>query len=368
MKLLMRTAAAGLAAGLVLLAVFWYQWTRPGSSALPAGTVVKVRIPRHATWSTATDSLVRHHLLEDPLILKLGVRLLGKGPDLRAGLYELGGGISPRSLVETLTRGATVPVRVTLPEGWNVDEIAREVQLRLEIPPARFLAVADSLVRLLEHDGAWRGNAPLAACDSLQGLGGKRGERGFHICEGFLAPDTYLFAEGSGPVEVAGLMVRTQRARLSWADSLRLSTVTLDPFRLLTLASIIQAEVRMTAEGPLISAVYHNRLARGWKLEADPTVAYVLDRKGKRLFHKDLEVQSPYNTYRHKGLPPGPIGNPGKDALSAAARPDTTCRAMFFVSDGAGGHVFSRTAAEHARAVARFRKVRAQTRRQQGAR
>ncbi len=368
MKLLLRAAAAGLTAGLVLLAVFWYQWSRPGSTALPAGAEVKIRIPRGATWSTAADSLARHHVLEDPFILKLGVRLLGKGPDLRAGLYELGGGISPRSLVKTLTAGETVPVRVTLPEGWDADEIAREVQLRLLIPAARFLAAADSLVRLLEHDVAWGGKVPLAACDSLQGLAGTRGERRFHICEGFLAPDTYLFAEGSGPVEVAGLMIKTQLARLSRADSLRLPTVDLDPFRLLTLASIVQAEVKLTAEGPLIAAVYRNRLAAGWKLEADPTVAYVLGRKGKRLFHKDLEVRSPYNTYRHKGLPPGPIGNPGQQALLAAARPDTTCRAMFFVSDGADGHVFSRTAAEHARAVARFRKARARARRQQGVR
>jgi UPF0755 protein len=95
------------------------------------------------------------------------------------------------------------------------------------------------------------------------------------------------------------------------------------------------------------------------RLEADPTVAFILRKKGKRLFYRDLEADSRYNTYRVKGLPPGPIGNPGLAALEAAAAPDSNCRALFFVSDGAGGHVFSRTAKEHEAAVREFRRIRA---------
>ena len=97
----------------------------------------------------------------------------------------------------------------------------------------------------------------------------------------------------------------------------------------------------------------------GGRLEADPTVAYILRKKGQRLYYRDLETDSPYNTYRNAGLPPGPIANPGLAALEAAARPDTASDDLFFVSDGAGGHVFSRTAAEHERAVREFRRKRA---------
>jgi len=115
----------------------------------------------------------------------------------------------------------------------------------------------------------------------------------------------------------------------------------------------------------LIAAVYSNRLLRNWRLEADPTVAYILRKRGKRMFFRDLEVESPYNAYREKGLPPAPIGNPGMAAILAAARPDTACAAMFFVSDGKGGHVFSRTKREHDEAVRRFRKSKSAERRQQ---
>ncbi len=106
---------------------------------------------------------------------------------------------------------------------------------------------------------------------------------------------------------------------------------------MLTLASIVEAEARQQDERPLISAVYSNRLRRNWRLEADPTVAYILEKRGKRMFFRDLEVDSPYNAYRWRGLPPGPIGNPGLASLLAAAVPDSTCDAMYFVSDGEGG-------------------------------
>ncbi len=361
MKFLVRAAVAGLAAGLVLLAVLWHLWTAAGADT--GGGVVKVRVPQGATWVAASDSLVRHRLLDHPVVLRLGVRLLGRESELRAGLYALARGSSPRSLVAALTKGTTVPVRLTLPEGWNATEVADEVARRLGFSAGAFLATADSLVRKLESgDRRWPGAASLIRCDSLQVAATVPGTRTLHICEGYLAPDTYLFAEGSSPVEVAGLLVATQLKRLAHVDSLAQTAVSLDPHQTLTLASIVESEARLPREQPLIAAVYRNRLAQGWKLEADPTVAFLLDRKGRRLYQKDLSVDSPYNTYRYPGLPPGPIGNPGLGALLAAVRPDSTCRAMFFVSNGAGGHVFSRTAAEHAKAVANFRKIRARTR------
>jgi UPF0755 protein len=129
-----------------------------------------------------------------------------------------------------------------------------------------------------------------------------------------------------------------------------------------TIASIVEAEARRADERARIAAVYFNRLRRGARLEADPTVAYVLDKRGERLLYRDLRVDSPYNTYANTGLPPGPIGTPGLASLAAAAHPDTLCDAFYFVADGEGGHVFSRTADEHRAAVARYRRLRDQQR------
>ncbi len=371
MRFWLRVGLAGLVVGLLLLGVGWYLWTTPVPGTLNSAADLRVRIPTGATWSAASDSLVRHRLLRFPRILNLGVRLFGRESQLKAGLYALPAKASPRTLMTILTSGAAVPIRVTLPEGWNAVEVAREVSRQLGFSPESFLVAADSLVRhlVLMPDSA--GNASsLVLCDSLLTTEKAQAGNSLHLCEGYLAPDTYLFAEGSGPAQVARHLVSTQLARLAEVAALPRAALssTLDSHQLLTLASIVEAEARLAAEQPLIAAVYLNRLQKGWKLEADPTVAFVLGRKGQRLFHRDLAVESAYNTYRHAGLPPGPIGNPGLGALRAVVQPDTTCQAMFFVSDGRRGHVFSRTADEHARAVRRFRKIRSQARRQQGQR
>ena len=176
-----------------------------------------------------------------------------------------------------------------------------------------------------------------------------------------------MFSAGTGAEAAAGFLIKTQMARLDSAMSLvkGQNTVFNSLHELLTLASIVEAEARYDSERSLIAAVYSNRLQRNWRLEADPTVAFILRKRGKRMFFKDLEVDSPYNSYRFKGLPPGPIGNPGLAAIFAAARPDSACEAMFFVSDGLGGHVFSRTKQEHDEAVQRFRKSKSAERRGQ---
>ncbi len=362
MKYLARAAAAGLLAGLILAGVLWRLWTAPGPDLPGGSSAAEVRIPRGATWTAAADSLAARGLLEHPRLLPVMVRLRGDAGNLKAGLYRVPAGTPPRGLADLLVTGRTVPVRVTLPEGWTARRMAAELSAGLGFRSGVFLAVADSVVRSLAADPVWPGAASLARCDSvLRELGDDR----FHLAEGYLAPDTYFFAEGTGAREAAALLVRTQLDRLD--DALTAapgSGADLDPHQVLTLASLVETEARLDAERPLIAAVYLNRLRRGWKLEADPTVAFALDRTGTRLFRKDLEVDSPYNTYRRRGLPPGPIACPGTASLRAAARPDSSCRAMVFVSDGGRGHVFSETAAEHARAVARFRAVRDRQRRQ----
>lgn len=370
MRRLALAAAAGLFCGILLVTWGWQQWTKP--QPVPAGRqvgqVVRLEVPSGATWSATADTLVGRGLLKDPRVLTAGVRLTGQGRDLKAGQYDLAYGQSIRAMVAGLTSGSTVRIRVTIPEGWAAARVARTLGEALGFSPDRFLAAADSIVQLRARDGRLLGGArAVAAYDSVLACESEARGRPFHWCEGYLAPDTYLFGAGTGAEIVAGHLVATQLQRLAGtlAPLEGGPTAGWTPHQLLTLASIVEAEARRDRERPAIAAVFANRLGEGWRLEADPTVAFALDKLGKRVLLRDLAVDSAFNTYRRAGLPAGPIGNPGAASLAAAARPDASCRAMFFVSDGTDGHVFSRTAQEHQRAVEEFRRIRSLQRQEQ---
>lgn len=360
---------SGLFLGLAVVVGVWWLWAGPGpapgevSESGPVAGKVMVRIPTGMTLAAAADTLEAKGLLKRPWVLRVGARLTGRAHALRAGLFELPVGASPRDILRALTSGAAVLVKVTLPEGLVSEQVAEIMGSELGFHPEVFLAAADSLVLAAAKKGSLLRDPALevASHDSLLAAESDKHPRRFRWCEGHLAPDTFFFAEGTGPVQAAQFLVATQKARLDsvMAGADFLADPSLTGQELLTLASIVEAEARHDDERPLIAAVYVNRLRKGWRLEADPTVAFILQKKGKRLFYRDLEVESPYNTYRNKGLPPAPICNPGLQALVAAGRPDPACRAMYFVSDGQGGHVFSRTAEEHEAAVRAFRRARA---------
>lgn len=335
----------------------WRRWTR--GPVFPAERPPEIlRVPPGMTLTAAADSLVARGLLRDRDVLLVGARLTGRGRALQAGLYELEPGLAPRELLEILTSGRSLLVRVTIPEGLDAEEIADLLVVATGCDRDRFLSVADSLARTAALASAVP-SGTAAERDSLLVRESRLVPRELRWCEGYLAPDTYLFAADSPAADLAAHLVETQLARLRTLPL----PAGLDAHGLLTLASIVEAEARRADERTRIAAVYVNRLRAGWRLEADPTVAYVLRKKGKRLFYKDLAVDSAWNTYRRRGLPPGPVGSPGLAALQAAAEPDSACRAFYFVSDGGDGHVFSRTAAEHERAVREFRRLRADARR-----
>ncbi len=368
-------AGAAFLVGLVIVLWGWRLWTGPGPSSavdrdsVPVSSTVQLRIPPGMTLSAAADSLAALGLLKHPKVFLVGARLTGKGRALRTGLYELPVGGSPRNLLLALTAGSAVQVQVTIPEGLDAGEIADIVSRELGISRDDFLAAADSLVMSAAYHGRLirGGGLMVEEYDSLMTTESARHPRQFRWCEGYLAPDTFHFAEGTNAAKAAHYLVSTQFARLDsvMADAESAKALEFSRQELLTLASIVEAEARRDDERALIAAVYVNRLRKGRRLEADPTVAFILKKKGKRLFYRDLEVASPFNTYRNKGLPPGPIGSPGFAALKAAASPDSSCRAMYFVSDGQDGHVFSRTAREHEAAVQEFRRARAGDRRNQ---
>ncbi len=346
----------------------WTQWAGPGPQRAENTDSVLVEVPPGMTLSAAADTLVNRGLLRNRTVLLLGARSQGLDRGLRAGLYRLEPGTSPRELLANLTSGQSVQIRVTVAEGLDAETTASIMGEALGFKARRFLAVADSLVRF--QAGAGNLLIPqhsVARMDSLLAQASLPGIRSFHWCEGYLAPDTYFFSVGTAADAAAAHLVQTQLKRLELALSQvrAQGAVFASTHQLLTLASIVEAEARHEEERPLIAAVYSNRLERNWRLEADPTVAYILKKRGKRMFFKDLEVDSPYNAYQNKGLPPGPIGNPGFSAILATAQPDSACAAMFFVSDGKGGHVFSRTMREHEEAVQRFRQSKSAERRRQ---
>ncbi|HOX25039.1 MAG TPA: endolytic transglycosylase MltG [Candidatus Krumholzibacteria bacterium] len=355
MKRAASVAAAAVAlAGVVLAVAAWRVWDARPDPPPAAPATILVRVAPGATLRSVAADLHGRGLLAYPRLWLIVARLTGRDRALQVGRYAISPGASPRELLAAFLAGRPLPVVVTLPEGQEAPVLAAVLADSLGLAAGDILACADSLVTA-RLDSYLPAAARSRLHDAIAGNGRPAG-RLLHWCEGYLAPDTYHFAEGTDAFTVARTVVGLQFSRLDSVADLR------DPIardyslhELLSLASIVEAEARRPPERALIAAVYHNRLRRGMRLEADPTVGFWLGKRGERLLYQDLEVDSPYNTYRRAGLPVGPIGCPGLAALVAAARPDPSCRALYFVADGDGGHVFSRTLAEHEDAVHRYR-------------
>ena len=179
--------------------------------------------------------------------------------------------------------------------------------------------------------------------------------------EGFLFPDTYHFYKGETPERIIQTMVTEYQKLLDGMLKSRLQIRGLTELGMVTLASIIEGEAIYDSERSLISSVYHNRLAKEMRLQADPTIQYIIEDGPRRLLKNDLKIKSPYNTYLHYGLPPGPINSPGRESLISALSP-ADADYLFFVANGEGYHTFSRTETEHNVAKKKFQRLRRQMR------
>lgn len=308
------------------------------------GPRVTFTVERGASPRRVAEDLAQVGLVEGAWQIRLATRLRGDGNRIKAGTYELHSGQSPWTILDHLVAGRVRTVRVTLPEGWTA---AWTVAI-----------LADSLGLDRERLATLVAEPPAALRRGL-GLPGGRG------LEGYLFPETYRFAEGLAAEEVLEVLLGEFSAAVDDDLRARYAERGLDLHEAVTLASIVEAEAQRSEEAPKVAAVYLNRLREGWKLEADPTVAYALEKQGETITYKDLEVDSPYNTYRNRGLPPGPINSPGAAALRSVGWPEEDFPAMYFVADGKGGHVFSRTWEEHQAAVREYRRQR-RLRRQAG--
>jgi UPF0755 protein len=239
---------------------------------------------------------------------------------LKAGEYAFSGPLVPDDVLERMYRGEVKTWRFTVPEGLRADEIAAVVERSSLGSAGELLALAR------DPEFAKELGLPLPSL------------------EGFLFPDTYAFPRSARPRDILGAMVARYREAWQRADAQRRPGVALDEAQAVTLASIIEKETGRPDERARISCVFHNRLAKGMRLETDPTVMYATmlrngGRWSKNITRKDLRTPHPYNTYLVAGLPPGPIASPGEEALAAALSP-SDCKDLFFVSRNDGSHVF----------------------------
>jgi len=302
---------------------------------------VELVVPRGAAFSTVVDTLHVHGLVGWPRLFRLYARVRGDDERVKAGRYALAPGRGWSDLLEDLTEGRVLTEALTIPEGFRLVQIAPRVAELTGLP-------SDTVLAALRAPGA----------DTVYGVPGPG-------LEGYLFPDTYRFAAGV-PLDVV-IRGMTQRYARFWTPerAARLDSLGLSEQEAVTLASIVQAEARRTEEMPRIASVYLNRLERGWLLQADPTVLYALGGPRERLLFAAIDsvADDPYNTYTQAGLPPGPIGSPGEAALEAVLAPSGE-PFLYFVAWPDGSHHFSRTLAEHNRAVAEARRERTRVQRE----
>ena len=279
------------------------------------GSAVRVTIPKGASMRVAADSLAKAGVISLPRLFRVYASLRGGDRTIRAGTYSLRQDASWGYVLGELRSGRAIIHVVMIPEGFSLSQIATTVASRLAQP-------ADSV------EAAARDTAVLHRLDIPTAT-----------AEGYLFPDTYTFHDGTTARVAVDAMVR--RFEQIWKPewTARLDTIHLSRNDVMALASIVEKEARLPQERPVIAAVYMNRLRAGMLLQADPTVQYALGKHVARVYYKDLEVDSPYNTYRRKGLPPGPIASPGRASIQAALYP-AQVPYVYFVAFPDGHHEF----------------------------
>ncbi len=314
MRRLWRLAALGILLVIAVPAVaFLWRWYGPGPSARPTTVIV----PEGATVTSTANNLQRLGAIHSARWFRAGAKIFGSHDPVQAGEFEIRNGMSAASILDLLQHGRPVQRLITVSEGM----------------PS--IIVEEKLLTNRYLTGSFPGGIP----------------------EGTLLPDSYGYERGEARTAVVG---RMQRAMTRTIDALWPKRDYVCPIvtkeQAVTLASIVEKETGKAAERPMIAGVYCNRLKIGMKLDADPTVIYPVTKGrplGRRILRSELNSDSPYNTYRHAGLPPGPIANPGKASIEAVLHPAKT-KAIYFVADGTGGHVFAHTFAQHQANVARW--------------
>ncbi|MFZ1987313.1 MAG: endolytic transglycosylase MltG, partial [Desulfatitalea sp.] len=303
----------------------------------PAGTddtPVVIAVAPGETFDHLAATLAQQNIITSQQRFRFLARLRGEDKRLKAGEYALVSSMTPVQVLDTLVNNKVMLHRLTIPEGYNLHQIAAEIA-SLELADAgafEALAVNPAVAGALGHPA-----------DTL---------------EGYLYPDTYYFPRGVLPRAIIETMVRRFDAQFPDAWRQQAGRLNLSVHEVVTLASIIEKETGAPAERPVIASVFHNRLKKKMRLESDPTVIYGIPDFDGNLTRRHLTTPSPYNTYLIRGLPLGPIANPGRAAIEAALYPAQSDY-LFFVSKQDGTHTFSRTYKEHSVAVRKYQLRRA---------
>jgi len=329
----MRRALAWIGACIVLAlalgggAAAW-GWRALHTPLLPAVPGAVVVVPAGESFRAVAARLHAAGVLQHPLLLAAWARVTGLDRSVHSGEFRIDQPLSPVALLALLQSAGESSALVTIPEGLATEQIAALFEERGYGGRDVFRCAMQDATLLLEF--------------GLPATG----------VEGYLFPDTYAFELATTPTDIVRAMLA--RFRQQTADlAARRTAVGLSEAEMVTLASVIEKETGQPVERPLISGVFHNRLRVGMPLQSDPTVLYGRGEGRGPITRADLAAPNPYNTYVHRGLPPGPIASPGRAALEAAIAPATT-EALYFVSRNDGSHTFSATLDEHNRAVRRY--------------
>jgi len=296
---------------------------------------VMVIIPRGATYYQALDSLESHGVIQSRDWFSLYARLRGLPSNLKSGVYTFEKDASWSSVVSTLKSGRGLEVRFTVTEGMMGFEVAERARSWLGVPRDSFVAAMRDTS--LERE-----------------LGIKPTPAGV---DGYMYPTTYVVPMRMRARDLMKVMTHEFIARWQPEWDARLGELHMTRHEIVTLASIIEAEVRYRPDRPYVSAVYHNRLKRGMALQADPTIVYAHGRRLRRVWERQLQIRSPYNTYLYPGLPPGPITQPSDSSIIAALYP-APIGYLYFVAQPDGKHIFSASYADHLAAIKRVRERR----------
>lgn len=290
-----------------------------------------VDIPPGTPFTQVSHTLHQNHLIDPEWFFILLGRVQGVDRKIFPGEYELHAGMRPTVLLEKLVKGEVYQYALTIPEGYNIVQIA-------DILDQKNLARKEDILRLT-RDPVFIQSLNVQAPN----------------LEGYLFPDTYQFSRYTPPESIIRTFVSRFHDVVTPELKDRATSMGMTLQEVLTLASVVEKETGLAAERPLVSGVFHNRLRRGIPLQSDPTVIYALESFDGNIRKADLSVNSPYNTYKVRGLPPGPIANPGLAAIRAALYPTQT-DFVYFVARNDGSHQFSVTLADHNKAVEKYQR------------
>jgi len=313
----------------IIFIVLLYNYGNTPASSSPVEQVVEIK--PGMSLRQVSNFLADKKLLDEPSAFVLYTYLQGKQNRIKTGEYRFSPSTPPWKILESLTNGTAILYTVTIPEGYRITEIAQLFEKQGLVDKEAFIAETRNQELL----------------DALQiNSGGS--------LEGYLYPDTYKFSKAVGAKKIIQTMVDTFKKRVQKPELMQQAkSGKLTFHEIVTLASLIEKETGLGTERKLISSVFHNRLVKKMRLQTDPTVIYAMVNFDGNIRKKDLSIDSPYNTYKYFGLPPGPIASPGLDSIRAAMEPDHSDY-LYFVSRKNGSHQFSTNYKDHVRAIQKY--------------